>query len=77
MGMGYVQVLGYLMPDLPKSVFSVGFFARDFGFEKWFKYHLCIIWIPRVLDVEQGLRDFEIIPLSNDYLYDIPESWFN
>jgi hypothetical protein len=81
-GMGYVQVLGYSMPvyygpDLPKSVFSVGVFARDFGFEIWFKDHLCILWIPRVLDEEQGLRDFEIIPLSNDYLYDIPESWFN
>jgi len=45
-GMGYVQVLGYLMPvyygpDLPKSVFSVGVFARDFGFERVKEYCKC------------------------------------
>ena len=67
----------YYGPDLPKSVFSVGVFARDIDFEIFFKDHLCIIWIPRVLDEEQGLRDFDIIPLSKDYVYDIPESWFN
>ena len=73
-GMGYLQVLGYSMPvyygpDLAKSVFSVRGFAKDFGFEILFKDYLWIIWIPRELVDEEGLRDFEVIPLSDDYLY--------
>jgi len=80
-GVGYIQVLGYLMPvyygpELPKSVFSIGVFARDFGFEIWFKDHVCVVWIPRKLEGED-FNDFEVLPLSEDYLYEIPESWFN
>ena len=39
----------YYGPDLPKSVFSIGVFTRDFGFEVWFKGSLCITWIPKHL----------------------------
>jgi hypothetical protein len=80
-GRGYIDVLGVLMPvyygpNLPKSVFSIGIFTRDFGFEVWFKDHMCVVWIPRKLEGED-FNDFEVLPLSEDYLYEIPESWFN
>ena len=53
-GRGYIDVLGvpmplYYGPNLPKSVFSIGIFTRDFGFEVWFKDHMCVVWIPRKL----------------------------
>ena len=47
-GHGYIDVLGVLMPvyygpNLHKSVFSIGIFTRDFGFEVWFKDHMCVV----------------------------------
>jgi len=42
----------------------------------WFKDHMCIVWIPRKMEGED-FNDFEVLPLSEDYLYEIPEFWFN
>ena len=75
-GRGYIDVLGVVMPvyygpNLPKSVFSIGIFTRDFGFEVWFKDHMCVVWIPRKLEGEE-FNDFEVLPLSEDCLYEIP-----
>ena len=66
----------YYGPDLSKSVFSIGVFTRDFGFEVWFKGSLCIIWIPKHL-VSKERRDVEVMPIAYDMLYDMPDSWFN
>ena len=66
----------YYGPDLPKCVFSIGVFTRDFGFDVWFKGSLCITWIPKHL-VSKERRDVEVIPIADDMLYDMPNSWFN
>ena len=66
----------YYGPVLPKSVFSIGVFTRDFGFEVWFKGSLCITWIPKYL-VSKDRRDYEAIPIGEDTLYDIPSNWFD
>ena len=78
---GTIVVLGqkmpvYYGPDLPKSVFSIGVFTRDFGFEVWFKGSLCITWIPKHL-VSKDRRDYEAISIGEDTLYDIPFAWFD
>ena len=80
-GEGTITVLGqempaYYGPDLPKSVFSIGVFTRDYGFEVWFKGSLCITWIPKHL-VSKDRRDYEAISIGEDTLYDIPSSWFD
>jgi hypothetical protein len=80
-GEGTIKVLGqempvYYGPDLPKSVFSIGVFTRDFCFEVWFKGNLCITWIPKHL-VSKDRRDYEAISIGEDTLYDIPHTWFD
>jgi len=75
-GEGTITVLGqempvYYGPDLPKSVFSIGVFTRDYGFEVWFKGSLCITWIPKHL-VLKDRKDCEIIPIGEDTLYEVP-----
>ena len=80
-GEGTIKVLGqempvYYGPDLPKSVFSIGVFTRDFCFEVWFKGSLCITWIPKHL-VSKDRRDYEAISIGEDTLYDIPHTWFD
>ena len=80
-GVGTIVVLGQKMPvyngpDLPKSLFSIGVFSHDFGFEVWFKGSLCITWIPKHL-VSKGRKDYEAISIGEDILYDIPFAWFD
>ena len=80
-GEGTITVLGqempaYYGPDLPKSVFSIGVFTRDYGFEVWFKGSLCITWIPKHL-ILKDRKDCEIIPIGEDTLYEVPVNWFN
>ena len=80
-GEGAITVLGqeipvYYGPDLPKSVFSIGVFTRDFGFEVWIKGSLCIIWIPKHL-VSKDRRDYEVISIGEDALYNMPYTWFD
>jgi len=80
-GVGTIVVLGqempvYYGPNLPKSVFSIGVFTRDYGFEVWFKGNLCITWIPKQL-VLKDRKDCEIIPIGEDTLYAVPANWFN
>ena len=65
----------YYGPQLPKSVFSIGLFTRDYGFEVWFKGNLCITWLPRQMRV--GRTDYEVISIEDDMLYDIPNAWFD
>ena len=80
-GVGTIVVLGqempvYYGPDLPKSVFSIGVFTRDYGFEIWFKGNLCITWLPKHT-IRIGRPDYEIISVGEDTLYDMPIAWFN
>ena len=77
-GRGYIDVLGVLMPvyygpNLPKSVFSIGIFTRDFGFKYGLKT-ICVSygslgrWRGKISTI---LKSY---PLSDDYLYEIPGS---
>ena len=80
-GDGTVTVLGqempvYYGPDLPKSVFSIGVFTRDYGFEIWFKGNLCITWLPKHMN-KVGRTDYEVISIGEDTLYDKPSTWFD
>ena len=80
-GVGTIVALGqempvYYGPDLPKSVFSIGVFTRDYGFEIWFKGNLCITWLPKHT-IRIGRPDYEIISVGEDTLYDMPIAWFN
>ena len=80
-GVGTIVVLGqempvYYGPDLPKSVFSISVFTRDYGFEIWFKGNLCITWLPKHT-IRIGRPDYEIISVGEDTLYDMPIAWFN
>ena len=52
----------YYGPNLPNSVFSIGIFTRDFGFEVWFKDHMCVVWIPRKMEGK-------ISPILKSYPY--------